>query len=218
MTIQAILYDNDGTLVDTYDLILSNFQYATEIVLGTALPENQLMKKVGQPLHVQVQDFTNDEALQQQLLKAYRKHNEARHLHDIGTFNGVNDMLEAISCAHISQAVVTSKRSDVAAAGLEHLGMLHYMDFVVGYDHTSNHKPHPEPILFGINKLGYSPAECIYVGDSPFDIKAGNDAGCTTVAVLWGMFGREALFAESPDYIIEEPRELIEIIEKQNSV
>lgn len=209
---KTILFDNDGTLVDTHDLILSSMKHATREVLGHPIPENVLMAKVGQPLAVQVRDFTDDPALQEEWLRVYREHNHAYHDDAIRTFPGVAEGLAQLAAHGARMGVVTSKMHWLAWRGLEVLGLAPYLQCCIGADDCEHHKPHPAPILLGADALGASPCDCIYVGDSPYDLQAGNAAGCETCAVGWGMFSAERLAAENPTFTCESFNELVSIV------
>ena len=87
--------------------------------------------------------------------------------------------------------------------------MSSYFDFLIGPDDFPEHKPEPGPVLEGCRRMGFNPANCVYVGDSPFDIHSGNGAGTTTIAVLWGMFTREKLAVENPDIYCETVSDLV---------
>ena len=210
--LRGILFDNDGTLVDTYELLLTSFRHATRVVLGEQLPDEVLMARVGTPLAEQMKDFTDDPATQQELLRVYRAFNEERHDNVVRAFPGIADALAALQARGLKLGVVTSKMHALTQRGLVATGIDRFMDCLVGADDCPRFKPEPDPILVGCEKLGLSPAECMYVGDSPFDIQAGNAAGCTTVAVLWGMFSEADLAAEHPDIVISKPSQLSELI------
>ncbi len=197
---QGILFDNDGTLVDTYDLILSSMCHATKAVLRSELPEAELMAKVGIPLYDQMLLLAEgDPALAQELTDVYRAHNHAHHDQVVCVFPGVAEGLVRLQEAGIRLGVVTAKRHALAQRGLEVAGVWSFFDCLVGPDDCPRAKPDPDPILFGAELLGVPAQDCWYVGDSPFDMQAGNAAGCTTVAALWGMFAPDVLVAESPD-------------------
>lgn len=210
--IRAVLFDNDGTLVDTHDLLLASFRHATTEVLGAPLPDDVLMAKVGQPLAVQMRDFSDDPAVQEALLASYRAYNHEKHDAAVRLFPGVVEGLERLKEAGYAMGVVTSKMSPLAKHGLEVLGIAEYFDCLVGADTCDEHKPHPGPVRLGARLLGFEPEHCVYVGDSPFDMQAGGGAGCRTAAVLWGMFEEERLRAESPDRVCATFDELVDWI------
>lgn len=210
--IRAILWDLDGTLQDSYGLILSSMQHATRTVLGRTFPDDFLMQKVGQPLSVQMWDFTDDQATHDELVRVYREHNEAVHDQNLREFPGMREALERLQAAGYKMGVVTSKRHELAQQGLDVTGCAPYMDFVVGPDDCPGHKPDPAPVVYGCKLAGFAPENCMYVGDSPFDMAAGNGAGCTTVAALWGMFLRDVMEAEHPDYLCENVADLVALL------
>ena len=209
--IRAVLFDNDGTLVDTHDLILASFRHATREVLGHALPDDVLMARVGTPLSEQMKDFTDDPALQEALLVSYRTHNHAIHDQAVALFPGVLEGLQALHEIGLPLGVVTSKLHALAWRGLEITGAAPYIDCMIGADDCPLFKPDPAPVALGAERLGVEPGACLYVGDSPFDMQAGRGAGCVTVAVTWGMFDRATLEAQQPDYIIDTMAELVQI-------
>ncbi|WP_172135299.1 HAD family hydrolase [Adlercreutzia sp. ZJ473] len=206
--IQGVLFDLDGTLIDTHDLILSSFRHATREVLGREFPDEVLMQKVGQPLVVQMWDFADDDATHELLVRTYREHNHSVHDAMVHTFPQVKEVLEALSAEGCPMGVVTSKRHALAQRALDVLGIASNFKFLVGPDDYPAHKPDPGPVEHGCDLLGLRPETCLYVGDSPFDMQAGNGAGCVTVAATWGMFPPEVLAAEGPDFTLASISEL----------
>ncbi len=199
--LRAVLFDNDGTLVDSHDLILASFHHAGPAVLGRQLSDEEYMQKVGQPLNMQVKDFTDDPALQQRFCDVYRAHNKTVHDEMIKAFPGTSRALAQLTRAGLAVGVVTSKRHETAVRGLQITGLWDYCDCLVGWDDIERPKPDPQPVEVGCEMLQVAPAECIYVGDAPFDLQAGRAAGCATAAVTWGMFDEERLAGESPTFI-----------------
>lgn len=211
MAIRGILYDNDGTLVDTHDLILSSMRYTMETVLGKQLPDEELLRGVGTPLDDQLLELAQgDEGLGAELARVYRAHNEARHDAAVKLFDGVAEGLRVLSDAGFRMGVVTAKRHALAQRGLEITGAWQYLDCLVGADDCPRAKPDPDPIVMAADVLGLESRECLYVGDSPFDMQAGNAAGSISVAALWGMFPREVLAAENPAHECASFSELVE--------
>lgn len=214
MAIRAILFDNDGTLVDTHDLILSSMRHTVNDVFGLNLPDERLLAKVGIPLADQMMDFATDIRQRDEMLRVYREHNHAHHDAAVAAFPGVVEGLRTLSEAGFAMGVVTSKLAPLATRGLQITGAWPYLDCIVGPEECSKAKPDPDPILVGADLLGVPAEECAYVGDSPFDIHAGNAAGCMTVAALWGMFPREELLAEEPNCCCSTFAELVELFVK----
>lgn len=199
MAIRGILFDNDGTLVDTHDLILASMRFATREVLGRVLPDEELMAQVGIPLATQMERFAQgDKAVCDDLLRVYREYNHAHHDEAVRLFPGVAEGLRRLHEAGFSMGVVTSKLHPLAQHGLEITGVWQYLDCLIGPDDCPIGKPQPEPIVMAAGLLCLPPEECIYLGDSPFDMQAGGSAGCRVIAALWGMFEAEVLAAEKP--------------------
>lgn len=208
----AAIFDNDGTVSDTHDMILNSFRYSTEKVLGKALPDEVLMAKVGIPLVDQMRDFTDDPEVVQQLMDAYHEDNLADHEKKVKRFPGTIEALERLREGGYRLAIATSKRHALAERGLGAIGVLDYFEVVVGCEDTERHKPDPDPVLEAARRLGVGISECAYIGDAAFDIRAAKAAGCTSIGVTWGMFGREVLEAEDPDYIVESYPELADLL------
>lgn len=198
--IKGILFDNDGTLVDTRDIILASMRYSTRHVLGRAISDDLLMRRVGEPLIVQFEDFTDDEGERAELLRVYRAHNATIHDDMIKAFPGVAEGLARLRSLGYRMGVVTSKLGTTALHGLEITGLAEYFDCCIGAEDCARYKPEAEPVLKGCQALGLCPESCIYVGDAPVDIRAGRAAGTGTVAVRWGIFDAETLHAETPDF------------------
>lgn len=197
--VQGLLFDADGTLIDTYEIILCSMRYALNEVEGLGLSDAELMAGVGTPLRDQMLHFARgNEEKAEELLVCYRAHNDIVHDERIAAFPDTRAALERFRGAGIPLGVVTSKRHAMAQRGLEMGGIAEYFDVLVGPDDWPEHKPAPGPILRAASLMGLDPTACFYIGDSPFDIQAGNAAGCTSVAALWGMFPAAVLAQESP--------------------
>lgn len=205
---QAVLFDNDGTIADTEGMILESFHHATDTVLHKSFPDEVFMAKSGIPLADMMADFTDDPALQKQLLDTYRSYNHMIHDDRIALFEGELDALDTLAAAELRLGVVTSKLHALAARGLDVLGISRYMEVLVAADDCPKSKPDPAPILMGCKALGADPSQTVYVGDSPFDIQAGLAAGCFTVAVAWGHHDPAVLEVEHPHALIRHFDEL----------
>ncbi len=152
---QAVLFDLDGALLDTHDLLLATFRYTARTVLREAIPDERLMAKVGQPLNTQMWDFTDDPAVHEELCRVYREYNAEVHDDMIRLFDGTVPMLERLKEAGLPLAVVTSKRHEVAMRGLDLFGLTGYFDFLIGSDDWPEHKPHPGPWRTAANGWGW---------------------------------------------------------------
>jgi pyrophosphatase PpaX len=211
-----VLFDLDGTVVDTVELITESFRHASRVVFGYALPDEQFMAYVGQPLMQQMRLLSADHA--QQLYDVYREYNHRRHDELIRSYAGMEAALQALRAAGRRLGVVTSKSADTTEMAFRAVGLREHFDVVVTASDTSSHKPSPEPLLLCLQKLvaqrpgeALDPAGAIYIGDSPFDIQAGRAAGMATAAVTWGIFSRKELEGAQPDHVAQEPGELVRL-------
>jgi pyrophosphatase PpaX len=197
--LRAALFDFDGTLVDTTDLIYQSMRHASGEVLGREISREVLMANVGQPLPRQMELLSAEHA--EALLDSYRLHNEENHDALIKEFPGVEKALGRLRAAGVGVAVVTSKRRFSVEMALKSFpGLGEVVDQWVTMEDTEQHKPRPGPLLKGLELLGDIPREeAAYVGDSPFDVAAARAAGVASVAVSWGAFTEEALRAAEPD-------------------
>jgi pyrophosphatase PpaX len=210
--LKAALFDFDGTLVDTTDLIYQSMRHAAGEVLGREISREILMANVGQPLPRQMELLSAQHA--EALLDSYRLHNEEHHDALIQEFPGIEKSLARLRSAGVRVGVVTSKRRfsvDMALKTFPGLGEV--VDQWVTMEDTTEHKPRPEPLLKGLELLGNIPREeAAYVGDSPFDVAAAKAAGVKSVAVSWGAFSEEALCSAEPDHLVPDIDSAVDIL------
>ena len=201
----AALFDFDGTLVDTTEMIFQSMRHATSSVLGRDdYSREELLANVGQPLPRQMEILDAEKA--ELLLEAYRAHHEEHHDALIAEFPGVDEALYRLRAAGVRVVVVTSKRRrSVEMALAKFPGLDLVVDLFVTMEDTTEHKPHPEPLLKGLELAGDVPKEkAVYVGDSPFDVQAAKAAGLTSVAVSWGAFSEDTLRKADPDHLVPD--------------
>lgn len=201
MPLEAVLLDFDGTIVDTTDLIYQSMRHATRKVLGREMSREALMANVGQPLPRQMELFDREKV--QELLRTYSLFNEEHHDALIREFPAVEASLARLYDEGLGLAVVTSKRRPSVLMTLDSFpGLRAIMDVFVTMEDTAEHKPHPAPLLKGLELLGNVPPEkAAYVGDAPFDVAAARAAGVVSVAVSWGAFAEDVLRAARADHL-----------------
>jgi pyrophosphatase PpaX len=201
----AALFDFDGTLVDTTEMIFQSMRHATSSVLGRDdFSREELLANVGQPLPRQMEILDAEKA--ELLLEAYRAHHEEHHDALIAEFPGVDEALYRLRAAGVRVVVVTSKRRRSVEMALEKFpGLDLVVDLFVTMEDTREHKPHPEPLLKGLELAGDVRREkAVYVGDSPFDVQAAKAADLTSVAVSWGAFSEDTLREAEPDHLVPD--------------
>ena len=211
----AALFDFDGTLVDTTEMIFQSMRHATSSVLGREdFTREELLANVGQPLPRQMEILDAEKA--EFLLEAYRAHHEEHHDALIGEFPGVHEALYRLRTAGVRIVVVTSKRRRSVEMALEKFpGLDLVVDLFVTMEDTTEHKPHPEPLLKGLALAGDVPKDkAVYVGDSPFDVQAAKAAGLTSVAVSWGAFSEDTLREAEPDHLVSDIDAAVDVLLK----
>ena len=207
----VVLFDLDGTLIDSGPIILASFRHATQTVLQRTIPDEDLVAHVGGfGLDEQMRAF--DEGRVDELVRCYREHNEPLYA-QLEWCDGMKPVLDRFAEEGRTLGLVTTKRRSTVELAFAALPLERYFDVVVGLDDTLLHKPHPEPLLHALEQLGRPPAEAAYVGDAPFDIAAAKAGGLFAVAVTWGgIHPRERLEAEEPDAIVSAPEELLAVV------
>ena len=198
----TVLFDLDGTLVDTVALIRASHRYAVTTVLGYDLPDEVLLANVGRPLREQMEAFSRDRA--DDLMTTQREWNHAHTDDLIRPYPGVDVMLGRLRAAGCRIGVVTAKSRptvELAYAALPQIAG--YLDGTIACEDTTAHKPDPDPVVAALRLLGGQADDACYVGDSPFDIAAGRAAGVMAIGVTWGFFDREVLEAVGADEVVD---------------
>lgn len=206
----AVLLDLDGTVIDSVALIRESHRHAVRQVLGQEWDDERLIRNVGRPLIEQMRVFSPDHA--DELYRVYREWNHANTSALLLPYAGMDALLKGLRAGGTRLGIVTSKSRDAVELAWASLPLAHLFDVVVTSDDSARHKPDPDPLLRALDALGATPGEACYVGDAPFDIRAGHAAGVTTVAVTWGFFDRESLEAERPDAVADSVDALGELL------
>jgi pyrophosphatase PpaX len=214
-SLQAILFDLDGTLIDSTELILSSFRHTMRRHLGRQLPDADWLHSMGRPLRVQLREFARDELELNAMLATYSAHNDEHHDAAVALFPGIREMVDELRMRGHTLGIVTSKRRAFALRGLRVSGLpIEWFGAIVTADDVERHKPDPEPLRAALRELGDArPGASAYVGDSPYDMVAARAAGMAAVAVRWGPHDLESLERESPDHCLSEPADLLDIVD-----
>lgn len=215
MPIHTVLFDLDGTLIDSVRLILDSYHHT---LAAHGLPprtDEDWLRGVGTPLTVQFADWHDDPATLEALIATYREYNLKHHDRMVTVYPGIVEAVQAIKELGAATGVVTSKNRTGAIRGLTLARLEAMVDVLVCADDVTNPKPHPEPVEKAVALLDADPATTIYVGDSIHDMHAGRAAGVHTAAVLWGPFGRSHLEGARPDHWLERPEELVRLVRRE---
>jgi pyrophosphatase PpaX len=208
VALSTFLFDLDGTLIDSIELILQSYRHTLKAHRGIEPPDEVWMKGLGTPLWVQFRDWTDDPEEIKAMVTTYREFNLANHDRMVRPYAGVVEQVRRLKTGGKTLGLVTSKMKSGAARGLRVAGLEDAFDVIVGADEVEHPKPHPEPVLKALERLGAPAAGAVFIGDSRHDLECGRAAGVQTAAALWGPFGRSDLEDLAPDYWLEVPEDL----------
>jgi len=203
----GILFDLDGTLVDSLDLVVECFIHTCRTHLGTTPTREWIIGTIGRPLAGVLDELAPGRG--PELLAAYSDYHERRHDELIRPFPPALDVVRALHRQGMPLGIVTSKRRHVAKMALELFDLADLFTTVVALEDTTRHKPQPDPLLAGAARLALLPRNVLYVGDSVHDILAAKAAGMPVASVLWGAGSREALLALHPNVVLAQPADLL---------
>lgn len=215
--IKAILFDLDGTLINTNKLIIKSFQYIFKEHLKLDVSEEELVRYFGEPLVATMTRYYPEDP--DFLVEAYKEYNYKVHDEIAEEFDGVEEALKKFKESGIKLAIVTSKRRYMAERGLKLFNLYDIMDVVVTPEDTEKHKPDGEPVLKACQLLNIKAHEAIMVGDSHNDILSGKNAGCYTCLVKYTGVPLQEVLQTNPDYVIDHIRDIFNIItEKEEAI
>lgn len=206
----TVVFDLDGTLVDTIDLIVASFEHAHREVLGETIDRETVLPWIGRTLTDTWTELAPDHV--EELLTTYRTWNLANLERLQRTYPGVAELLRSLARAGVRVAVATAKGREAATASLAAGGLTESVETMVTMEDTERHKPHPDPIRCALERVGVSAAETVYVGDAVTDLQAARAAGVGAIAVTWGAGDAEQLRAEAPDAVCDTADELRRVL------
>ncbi|MBK8178004.1 MAG: HAD-IA family hydrolase [Planctomycetes bacterium] len=203
-----MLFDLDGTLIDSIQLIEDSYRHTLAVHFGREFDREGFLAGLGRPLRWQFSQWSQDEAEILRMIQTYRAHNLAHHDAMVKPFAGALEAVRELKRSGARLGVVTSKLRAGAHRGLACAGFEGLFEVVVGADDVHEPKPAAEPALLALRRLGADPATAYMVGDSPHDIQCGKSAGTRTAAVAWGPFPRHYFAGVTPDLWLETPAQL----------
>ena len=210
--IRTVLFDLDGTLIDSVRLILDSYHHTLATHGLPPRSDEEWLAGVGTPLTAQFAAWRDDPRTLEALIATYREYNLKHHDRMVTVYPGVVQVVRALKDGGIATGLVTSKNRAGALRGLTLVQLETLMDVMVCADEVENPKPHAEPVEKAVRLLSAEPSTTVYVGDSIHDMQSGRAAGVRTAAVLWGPFGRSHLEGAQPDYWLERPEELLTLV------
>ena len=212
---KTYLFDFDGTLVNTNDVIIASWQHTYMHYRGREESIETITSCFGEPLLITMErEFPGVDP--QESAEVYRTFQQQNAHLLVKIFPGIVDLLKALKEAGYRMGIVTSRTRESALRYMDMFGITEYFEAMVTCDDTTVHKPNPEPILLGLEKMGITKDEAIMIGDSPFDIKCANNAGVKSVMVDWRITcDNSALISDCKwDYEIKEPMDLLKVLEE----
>ncbi|MDW7675791.1 MAG: pyrophosphatase PpaX [Bacillota bacterium] len=205
----CVLFDLDGTLLNTNNLIIESFKYTLDKHLNLRVSEGELYKYFGEPLRTTLARY--DENQVEQMLTTYRQFNMDKHDELTTAFPGAVEVVQELHKNNIKLGVVTSKLRHSALKGIELAGISKYLDTIVAYEDTSHHKPEAAPIMKALKDIDHPNNNTIMIGDSLFDMLSAKNAEVDSVAVEWSVHSLELLAEGKPNYVIKSFYELLDI-------
>ncbi len=210
MSIRTILFDLDGTLIDTNQLIMASFRYTFDY-FQLDFTDEQIIEFNGPPL---VDTFKKIDSLRaEKMVEVYRKHNLTEHNNYVVVFPEVLETLEKLKAMKIKLGIVSTKMTKGVKLGLTHTGIADFFDTVITIDDVVHPKPHPEPVMKAMQELDANIHSTLMVGDNSHDIIAGQNANVKTAAVAWSQKGKEHLLTYKPTYMLENMTNLLQIVD-----
>jgi len=200
------VFDLDGTLADTINLIVESYQYAFRTVIGREEDPEVIRSWIGRPLIGAFRDHSPEHA--DELYATYLQWNSDNTERLIRGYDGVVEVLADLRAAGVRVGVATSKRRESAQQAMDILGLTEHVEVLVAMEDTERHKPDPTPLLLALDRMGRGSNDAVYVGDAVVDVLAGKAAGMDTVAVTWGAGLPEPLQAVRPSAVVSTAAEL----------
>src|SRR5437016_11858697 len=209
----AVLFDLDGTLVDSIALLLASMRHTFQ-GRSRQPSDAEWIEGIGTPLPKQLTPYVESDEDRERLVNRYRAFQLENHDQLMARYEGVIDTLALLYQRGHPMAVVTSKGNTMMERGLKFIGADDYIEVAIGYDSVHIHKPDPYPVKAAVETLEYGADEAVFVGDSPHDVNSGNAAGVITIAALWGFFTRSQLAPHNPTYFLDDIKELPTLLDR----
>jgi len=206
----CVLYDLDGTIVDTNELIIETFDHVFRNHCALVVERDDLIPQMGLPLEDQFRYFTGRSDVTE-LIAAYRTYNLTRHDEMVALFPNVLEVVQRFAAEGFVQGVVTTKMRATTERALNMFGLSPYMKTIVTVEDVQHPKPHPEPVLKAMELLAARPEQTVMVGDSPFDMQSAKAAGAAAVAVAWSLKAEAVMRDAGADHVIADMKDLYPI-------
>lgn len=205
----TVLFDLDGTLLDSIGLIVESFHHTFRVFGLPARSDKEWLAGIGTPLRLQLAPWAGDQVVLDRMVEVYREHNLAHHDARVRAFEGIHAAVRALGERAVKLGVVTAKNRATTRKGLVAAGLQDALRVTVCADDVVHPKPHREPVDRAVALLGADRSATLFVGDSIHDMQAGRAAGVATGAALWGPFERGDLVPAAPDHWLRTPADVV---------
>lgn len=211
--ITTVLFDFDGTIMDTNGLIINSWQHTFRTIEGRERPEAEIIATLGEPLVLSMKNLL-PKVPTEEAIEIYRSYQHGNFSDEISIFPGMDYLIRKLKQQGYKMGIVTSRMTNTTIQGLDKFGLRECFESIVTCDHTEKHKPDPEPVYIALQQLGSKAEEAIMVGDTKFDILCAKNAGVLSVLVGWAfaMSEAERTGEHAPEYIIERAEDLFKLI------
>jgi len=210
----VIIFDLDGTLLNTDELIFKSFEYVfRQYFPNYQLSKEELLSFLGPTLKASFSKYTTEDKVDE-LIDCYRKYNHKHHEDFVTIYPHVTEVLKELKKQGYKLAVVTTKYKDAAYIGLDLFDLSQYFDVVIGMDNVMKVKPDPEGIYQAMSMTNC--VKGVMIGDNITDIQSGKNAGIYTIGVKWSPKGYQAMLEIEPDLMIDDMKEILEFIDEVN--
>lgn len=207
---KALLFDFDGTLLNTNNLIIESFMHVFDEKFPGQFTKNDCLAFIGPSLKETFEQIAPDQT--EALIAQYRAWNELHHEELVTEYDGVVETLNTLHEMGIRLVIVSTKIHANIVRGLDVLGVTHLFEHIIGFDDVQHVKPHPEPIEKALELLQLEKEDVIMIGDNSHDIEAAHNAGVDSAGVAWSIRGEAFLQQYRPTYILQHMSNLIEIV------
>ena len=205
------LFDVDGTLLDTTELIYQSFLNTCRTYGNFDVSREEVYKHIGIPLWSQLELYLGKQSPEefQKILQTHSSYQKQIYTETLKAFEGVAEGLKELKKRGVKLGIVSSRTRDSLDRYMKYVNLFDYFTVISTPEVTDNHKPHPDPVLWALDQLKSDKESTIFVGDAVFDIESGNSAGTDTAFVTWGHNSEEHV-GGNPTYIINRFEELLD--------
>lgn len=213
--ITTLLFDFDGTLLNTNELIIQTFSTVLDRHFPDSYGREDILEFIGPSLKQTFESIAPSRT--EELIKEYRQLNLALHDEMVSVYDGVEETLYLLKNRGMKMAIVSTKKKSTILHGLRLMGVSELFDTVISLDDVENPKPDPEPILKALKELASSASESLMIGDNYHDIEGGKNAGVRTAGVAWSAKGEDFLASFNPDYMLQHISDLLKLVKEETA-